>query len=86
MNNTQLLVLLKVIMCIGLCLIALGVYFHLFSDTMHAMGVTGIIISACCVAFGMIMSIPTKIYLTFVLVRREAEQHKNTITLPQKQD
>jgi len=38
------------------------------------MGVTGIIISACCVAIGMAMSLPTKMYLTFVLVKREQEQ------------
>jgi len=76
MNNSQLLTLLKIIMCLGLCLIGLGVYFHFYSDTLHAMGVTGIIISACCVAVGMIMSIPTKIYLTFVLMRREELQHQ----------
>jgi hypothetical protein len=60
-------------MIIGLCLIGLGIYFHMYSETMHELGVTGIIISACCVAIGMIMSIPTKMYLTFVLVQREAD-------------
>lgn len=73
MSDEKLLIALKVIMVLGLCLIVLGVYLHLFSDTMHEIGVTGIIISACCVAFGMVMSIPTKMYLTFVLVRREAD-------------
>ena len=58
-------------MTIGLCLILLGVYFHLYSDTIDNMGVTGMIISACCVAIGMIMSLPTKMFLTFVLVKRE---------------
>ncbi len=73
MSNALLIALFKVIMVLGLLLIGLGVYFHLFSDYMHSLGVTGIIISACCVALGMIMSIPTKMYLTFVLVVREAE-------------
>lgn len=72
-ENRILLTVLKCIMCAGLTLIALGVYFHMYSDYMHSLGVTGIIISACCVAFGMIMSIPTKMYLTFILVKREAD-------------
>ena len=73
MTNHQLILLLKIIMIIGICLIGLGIYFHMYSETMHELGVTGIIISACCVAIGMIMSIPTKMYLTFVLVQREAD-------------
>jgi hypothetical protein len=40
------------------------------------MGVTGIVISACTVAIGMIMSLPTKMFLTFLLVKREQEQNK----------
>ena len=79
MNNHQLLILLKVIMTIGLCLIGLGVYLHMFSETMHEMGVTGIVISACCVAIGMIMSLPTKMYITFILVQREAEQQEEKL-------
>jgi len=51
----------------------LGVYLHNFSDVIEAMAVNGIIISAMCVAFGMILSLPTKMYLTFLLVMREAE-------------
>ena len=35
------------------------------------MGVTGIIISASCIAFGLIFSLPTKMYLTFLLMKRE---------------
>lgn len=75
MTDFQLIRLLKIVMILGLCLISLGIYFHMYSDFMHGLGVTGIVISACCVAFGMIMSIPTKIYLTFILVKRESEQH-----------
>ncbi len=61
----KLILLLKTSIVLGLCLIALGIYLHNFSDTMEAMGVTGIIISAVCVAFGMVLSLPTKMYLTF---------------------
>ncbi|MGL4748867.1 MAG: hypothetical protein ACRCYF_14175 [Shewanella sp.] len=42
------------------------------NETVEAMGVKGIIISAVCVAVGMALSLPTKMYLTFLLVKREA--------------
>lgn len=73
MSDTSLIKLLKIMMTIGILLILLGVYFHLYSDAIEAMGVTGMIISACCVAIGMIMSLPTKMFLTFILVKREDE-------------
>ncbi|MGH1382714.1 MAG: hypothetical protein ACRAU9_17360 [Shewanella xiamenensis] len=38
------------------------------NETVEAMGVKGIIISAVCVAVGMALSLPTKMYLTFLLV------------------
>ena len=41
---------------------------------MESLGVTGIIVSAMCIAFGLIFSLPTKMYLTFLLVKRESEQ------------
>ena len=74
MSNKQILLLLKVIMIIGLCFIAIGIYLHFYSESMHARGVNGIIISASFVAIGMIMSIPTKMYLTFLLMCNEANK------------
>ncbi|MFB2726819.1 hypothetical protein ACE02H_05060 [Shewanella mangrovisoli] len=44
------------------------------NQTVEAMGVKGIIISAVCVAVGMALSLPTKMYLTFLLVKREANK------------
>lgn len=76
MSDRLLLRLLKTIMLIGIGLILLGVYFHNFSHTVEQMGVNGIILSAVCVAVGMILSLPTKMYLTFVWVKREDELHK----------
>jgi len=40
---------------------------------MASLGVTGIIISAMCIAFGLVFSLPTKMYLTFILMKMEAE-------------
>lgn len=76
MTDKQLLTLLKTVMAIGISLIALGVWCHLGSETIEAMGVTGIVISACLVAIGMILSLPTKMYITFMLVKMEEDHRK----------
>lgn len=73
-SDKNIITILKVVMTTGLCLIGLGVYFHMFSEWAEELGVTGIILSACLVAIGMIMSLPTKMYLTFVLVKLEHEK------------
>lgn len=73
MTQNTLLNMLKLSITIGLCLIALGIYLHLFSEKMHQLGVTGIIISATCIAIGFIFSLPTKIFLTILLMKREAD-------------
>ena len=81
MTEETLIRLLKISIGIGLCLIGLGIYLHNFSEEMEALGVTGIIISAVCIAIGFIFSLPTKIYLTILLVKREDDQNKiNNVT------
>ena len=74
LTDDKLILILKCCITLGICLILLGIYFHNFSETVAAMGVKGIIISAVCVAFGMVLSLPTKMYLTFILVKRESEK------------
>lgn len=74
MTNQALIRLLKGVMGVGIILIIIGIYLH-FSPAVQAMGVTGILLSAVCVAFGMILSLPTKMYLTFVLMKNESEKH-----------
>lgn len=76
MSEDKLITLLKASILVGLCLLVLGIYFHNFSDYMEGLGVKGIIISAACIAFGLVFSLPTKMYLTFILVKRESEQSK----------
>nr|WP_258405611.1 hypothetical protein [Shewanella zhangzhouensis] len=71
MRDETLIRVLKTLMLLGISLILLGVYLHNFNDAVEAMGVRGIILSALCVAIGMALSLPTKMYLTFVFVRRE---------------
>lgn len=82
MSEHKLILLLKISIGIGLSLLVLGVYLHNYSDYMHSLGVTGIIISAVCIAFGLIFSLPTKMYLTFLLVKRETDnktEDKNSV-------
>jgi len=77
MNEKKLIRLLKISIFIGLCLLLLGVYLHNFSEYIDSLGVQGIVISATCIALGLVFSLPTKMYLTFLLVKRENEQSNN---------
>ena len=74
MPEQTLMKLLKISISIGLCLLLLGIYLYNFNEYIESLGVTGIIISAVCIAFGLIFSLPTKMFLTFILIKREAEQ------------
>jgi hypothetical protein len=74
MTDKQTIRLLKVMIYVGISLLLLGHYFLSYADLPEKMGVTGIIISAACLAFGLIFSLPTKMYLTFILVKRENDQ------------
>jgi hypothetical protein len=49
----------------GIRLIVTGIYLHIYEPRIHAMGVVGIVISAGFVAFGMILSLATKMFITF---------------------
>ena len=77
------MLLIKISIGIGLCLLLLGIYFHLHSDYMASLGVTGILISATCFALAIVFSLPTKLYLTFLLMKREAEQRAKKSKKPQ---
>lgn len=75
--------LMKVFIVIGISLLLLGHYLIEYADITNTMGVTGIIISSTCIAFGLIFSLPTKMYLTFLLVKRE--QRKKSVAKEGKQ-
>jgi len=75
-TDKKILLILKICITIGIVLILLGIYLHNFSEMIEAMGVKGIIISAMCIALGMILSLPTKMYLTFILVKQESDKKK----------
>lgn len=66
--------LLKIVMFCGISLIIFGHYLWVGLKIHESMGVQGIVIIAACCAFGLILSLPTKMYLTFLLMKHEAEQ------------
>jgi hypothetical protein len=66
--------LIKIFILIGITLLILGYYLLLYVDLPTKMGVTGIIICACCIAFGLLFSLPAKLYLTMLLMARERDQ------------
>jgi hypothetical protein len=86
MSEQKLITLLKISIGIGLCLLMLGIYLHNFSEYIESLGVTGIIISAVCIAFGLVFSLPTKMYLTFILVKRETDQHTDANSKADRKD
>ena len=69
--------LMKVFIVLGISLLILGHYLLSYADLPATMGVSGIIISASCIAFGLIFSLPTKMYLTFLLMKREQDNQQN---------
>ena len=74
MSEKKLITLLKIIIVLGLCLIGLGYYLINVAHIEQSMGVTGMMIGGGCYAFGIILSLPTKMYLTFIWVTAEQRQ------------
>ncbi|OIQ47228.1 MAG: hypothetical protein BM565_07720 [Gammaproteobacteria bacterium MedPE] len=81
MTDKKRIRILQIIMIIGIGLILLGHYFISYANLPQKMGVSGIIISAMCVALGIICSLPTKIYLTILLMRQEKPTHNGNKAL-----
>lgn len=71
MSEEKIIKILKICIFIGICLLLLGHYLISYTNISQTMGVAGMVISAGCVALGLIFSLPTKMYLTFLLVTRE---------------
>ena len=75
MNDQLTIRLLKIAMFSGISLIVFGHYLWVVAQIHLSMGIQGIMIIAGCCAFGVILSLPTKIYLTILLMAREEQQH-----------
>lgn len=71
MRDQTLILILKLLMFVGFAVFALGHFLWIFADLPESMGVNGIIIVAACCALGLALSLPTKIYLTMLLMQWE---------------
>ena len=76
MSEKSLITLLKVVIVLGLCLIGLGYFLINVAHIEQSMGISGMMIGGGCYALGLILSLPTKMYLTFIWVT--AEQRKKS--------
>lgn len=81
-TEPRLMFWLKLMMWCGIMLILFGHYLWVGARLPETMGVPGIIIVALCCAFGLILSLPTKIYLTILLMQYEnaAAEQKDKAT------
>lgn len=73
MSSIVIIRLLKTSILLGLCLIVTGHGLIVSSYFNNQYGIKGIITAAACIAIGVLLSLPTKIYLTILLM--EAEKH-----------
>ncbi|MGX1113576.1 polyferredoxin [Pseudoalteromonas sp. MBR-15] len=79
MTEKNIIRTLKVFIILGICLIILGHSLLASNYLDESLGVHGIMISAACIAVGVLFSLPTKIYLTILLMKLESElTTKNT--------
>lgn len=78
MTEQTVIRILKVFIVLGICLILLGHFLLASNYFTDQHGIAGIIISAACIAIGVLFSLPTKIYLTIVLMKMETEQKNET--------
>ncbi|KPH89559.1 hypothetical protein AMS57_16560 [Pseudoalteromonas undina] len=67
MSSIVIIRLLKTSILLGLCLIVTGHGLIVSSYFTNQFGIKGIITAAACIAIGVLLSLPTKIYLTISL-------------------
>lgn len=77
MSQTMIIRLLKTSIVLGLCLIVTGHTLLVSNYFTVEHGIKGIIIAAACIAVGVLLSLPTKIYLTVLLMEAEKRYLKN---------
>jgi len=77
MSQTMIIRLLKTSIVLGLCLIVTGHALIVSNYFTVDHGIKGIIIAAACIAIGVLLSLPTKIYLTVLLMEAEKRYLKN---------
>ncbi len=74
MNEKTLRTILKIAIVIGVILVVSGVLLAVFTDA-TTKGVDGIFLVAGLIAGGLFISVPSKIYLTLVLMQLSDKKH-----------
>ncbi|SET07611.1 hypothetical protein [Thalassotalea agarivorans] len=77
MKDKQTIRILKMIMIFGICLFVVGHMLISYLDLPQKLGVMGMVIGASCMALGLVLSLPTKMYLTFLWMKKENTKDKN---------
>ena len=77
MSSIVMIRLLKTSILLGLCLIVTGHVLIVSSYFTSQYGIKGIITAAACIAIGVFLSLPTKIYLTILLMEAEKRYLKS---------
>lgn len=76
MQNKQVLMRLKIVMVCGLLMVLAGHVILSYTNIPETYGPKGFMTGAMMIAFGLILSLPTKMYLTFLFVTRENRLNK----------
>ncbi|NMM40430.1 hypothetical protein [Pseudoalteromonas arctica] len=76
MTEQKLIRILKIFIILGISLILAGHYLLVSDLLAEQNSIHGIMIGATFIAVGILFSLPTKIYLTIVLMNIEAEHNK----------
>ena len=76
MRLPSLLTILKLVILCGILLIVAGHSLLVVDSFRDYFGVYSFMIGAICIALGLIISLPTKIYLTILLMQNEGQQSK----------
>ncbi|MFY8274133.1 hypothetical protein AAEU32_08405 [Pseudoalteromonas sp. SSDWG2] len=76
MRLPALITTLKLVIVLGVLLILAGHTLLVTDSVRNHFGIHGFMVGAACIAVGLIMSLPTKIYLTILLMRSEGQDSK----------
>ena len=76
MNERKIQIIMYILMGIGATLVLTGVGLIVFTDIYLDKGVNGVLTIALTIAAGLFLLLPTKIYLTFQLMRKNDEMRK----------
>ena len=76
MSEESIVRLMKALIYAGLVLVIVAISLAVFGELHVSMGVQGVMIVAGVAGTGLLLLLPAKIFLTFLLMKREQDQHE----------